>query len=333
VVESVELFDVTIIGGGPIGLFTAFYCGMREMKTKIIEFLPFLGGKVSYFYPEKTIRDIGGIPRITGMDLVTQLKEQANTFKPTIALGQQVVGIQRLHDGTFMLTSHNGDVHYTRTIILATGFGTLKSVKLALTNAENYEDGNLHYTVGALDVYKNKHVLISGGGNSALDWANELLPIAKQVTIVHRRNEFAGLECMITNIRCSGANIMTPCVLDALHGNAGMISSVTIRNLESDETIGVQVDEVLINHGFSIDLGPMNEWGLKIENGSVKVDGMMRSNIAGIFVAGDAANYRYKLPLIAGGFTEGPLAVNSAKAYLEPEKQLLPIYSTHENFL
>lgn len=324
-----KLFDVTIIGGGPAGLFTAFYCGMREMETKIIEFLPYLGGKVSYFYPEKMIRDIGGIPAIKGEELIRQLEEQARTFEPTIVLNQQVVGLERLTDGTFLLTSHNGEKHHTRTIILATGFGTLKSGRLDLADAEEYEGRNLHYTVERLKDFTGKHVLISGGGNSAVDWANELLPIAKHITVVHRRNEFSGLERNISNLRNSTATILTPFVMEGLHGEENQLNSVRVKNLETGEIQDIVVDEVLVNHGFSIDLGPIKEWGLEFENGSIKVDSFMETNIPGIFAAGDIASYQNKLHLIAGGFSEGPTAVNSAKAYIEPEKELKPIFSTN----
>jgi ferredoxin/flavodoxin---NADP+ reductase len=324
-----KLYDVTIIGGGPVGLFTAFYCGMREMETKIIEFLPYLGGKVSYFYPEKMIRDIGGIPSISGENLVRQLEEQANTFEPTIVLKQQVVGLEKLSDGTFLLISHTGEKHHTRSIILATGFGTLKSGKLDLANAENYEGKNLHYTVEKLNHFKDKHVLISGGGNSAVDWANELLPVAKKITIVHRRNEFSSLERNISNLRKSSASIMTPYVLDSLNGEYERISSVLVKNVETGAIKEIEIDEVLVNHGYSIDLGPIKDWGLEFENGSVKVGSTMETNIKGIFAVGDIANYQNKLHLIAGGFTEGPTAVNSAKAFIEPEKELKPIFSTN----
>lgn len=328
-VEEMKLFDVTIIGGGPVGLFTAFYCGMREMETKIIEFLPYLGGKVSYFYPEKMIRDIGGIPAITGEDLIRQLEEQARTFQPAIVLNQQVVGLERLADGTFLLTSHNGDKHHTRSIILATGFGTLKSARLELEDAEKYEGRNLRYTVESLKDFRGKHVLISGGGNSAVDWANELLPIAKKVTIVHRRNEFSGLERNISNLRNSSAAIMTPYVIEELHGDGDLLTSVSVKNLETGEMQVIGVDEVLVNHGFSIDLGPIKDWGLEFENGSIKVDSYMQTNIPGIFAAGDIASYQNKLHLIAGGFSEGPTAVNSAKTYIQPDKELKPIFSTN----
>ncbi|WP_066259593.1 NAD(P)/FAD-dependent oxidoreductase [Neobacillus drentensis] len=326
--NEMKIYDVTIIGGGPIGLFTAFYCGMREMETKIIEFLPYLGGKVSYFYPEKVIRDIGGIPAVSGENLIKQLTEQAQTFNPTIVLNQQVVGLERLADGTFQLTSHNGERHRTRTIILATGFGTLKSANLDVEGAEKFEGRNLRYGVERLNDYRDKHVLISGGGNSAVDWANELLPIAKHVTVVHRRHEFSGLERNISNLRKSAATILTPHVLDSLHGADDRIERVCVKNLETNETQVIEVDEILVNHGFCIDLGPIKGWGLDFEYGNIKVDNRMQTNIEGIFAAGDVANYPNKFHLIAGGFSEGPTAVNSAKAYIEPEKELKPIYST-----
>ncbi|WP_290369549.1 NAD(P)/FAD-dependent oxidoreductase [Pseudoneobacillus rhizosphaerae] len=324
-----KLYDVTIIGGGPVGLFTAFYCGMREMETKIIEFLPYLGGKVSYFYPEKMIRDIGGIPSISGENLVRQLEEQANTFEPTIVLKQQIVGLEKLSDGTFLLISHTGERHHTRSIILATGFGTLKSGKLDLADAKKYEGKNLHYTVERLNDFKDKHVLISGGGNSAVDWANELLPIAKKITVVHRRNEFSGLERNLSNLRKSSASIMTPYVLDSLHGKNERMTSVSLKNVETEENIEIDIDEVLVNHGYSIDLGPIKDWGLEFENGSIKVDSSMGTSINGVFAVGDIASYQNKLHLIAGGFTEGPTAVNSAKAFIEPGKELKPIFSTN----
>ncbi|RSK50592.1 NAD(P)/FAD-dependent oxidoreductase [Bacillus canaveralius] len=330
-VQRHQLYDVTIIGGGPVGLFAAYYCGMREMNTKIIEFLPHLGGKVSYFYPEKMIHDIGGIPQISGENFVKQLEQQAKTFDPTIILNQQVTELTKQEDGTFVLTSQSGEKHYTRTIILATGFGTLKTVKLDVENANDYEGKSLHYSVDKIDYFRDKHVLISGGGNSAVDWANALEPVARKVTVVHRRDEFGGLECNITAMRNSSISIMTPYTVTALTGEAGQLSSVTVSRLGTSATEEIIVDELLVNHGFDIDLGSIKNWGLEIENGTIKVDRNMKTSIDGIFAAGDVVNYTHKLKLIAGGFAEGPTAVNSAKAYLEPEQGLIALYSTHHH--
>jgi ferredoxin/flavodoxin---NADP+ reductase len=327
------LYDVTIIGGGPVGLFSAFYSGMREMKTKLIESGPELGGKVSMFFPEKTIRDIGGIPAITGADLVERLKEQAQTFAPTIICGQRISGLERLEDGTFLLTSTQGDIHHTRTIILTVGHGIFEPIKLDIEGAERYESGNLHYSVGELDKFKGKHVLISGGGNAAVDWANELLLIAKKVTVIHRRDEFRGHEQHVTHMS-EAAVTLTPYALKTLHGESDRIQKVKIEHLETGETRELEIDELIVNHGIRGDLGGINDWGLEMKDGHFVVNNAMETNIPGIFAAGDAVTYPNKLKLITGGFTEGPVAVNSAKKHLQPESPLADLYSTyHDKFV
>ncbi|MGO1134488.1 ferredoxin--NADP(+) reductase [Bacillus subtilis] len=331
--ENQEVYDVTIIGGGPIGLFTAFYCGMRELKTKVIEFLPKLGGKVSLFFPEKIIRDIGGIPGIAGKQLIEQLKEQAATFDPDIVLNQRVTGFERLDEGTIVLTGSEGEKHYTRTVILACGMGTLEVNEFDSEDAARYAGKNLHYGVEKLDAFKGKRVVISGGGDTAVDWANELEPIAASVTVVHRREEFGGMESSVTKMKQSSVRVLTPYRLKQLSGNEERIQKVTICHTETGQREDIEIDELIINHGFKIDLGPMMEWGLEIEGGRVKADRHMRTNLPGVFVAGDAAFYESKLRLIAGGFTEGPTAVNSAKAYLDPKAKNMAMYSTHHKKL
>lgn len=328
-IDKLELYDVTIIGGGPIGLFTAFYSGMRELKTKVIEHLPQLGGKVSFFYPDKIIRDIGGIPAIAGKDLIAQLEQQANTFKPTIVLGQQITGFERLVDGNILLTSANGQKHLTRTVILTIGMGTFEPIKLDIHGAEHYEEHSLHYSVQNKEHFKGKRVLISGGGNSAVDWANELEPIAKTVTVVHRRDEFLGHESNVTKMKESSVQILTPYQLKELHGDGNLIQKVTIEQVETNETLEIEVDEVIINHGFNLDFGPINDWGLEISDARIVVNEKMETNLPGVFAAGDAVTYPNKLKLIAGGFVEGPKALNSAKAYMDPESEPMAMYSTH----
>ncbi|MFB4169734.1 NAD(P)/FAD-dependent oxidoreductase [Virgibacillus sp. JSM 102003] len=330
--EQHEVYDVTIIGGGPVGLFTAFYSGMREMKTKIIEYLPFLGGKVPYFYPEKEIRDIGGIAHITGEKLTDQLIEQAMTFNPTIVLGEQCLHAEKRHDGTFILTSDNGAKHYTKTIIVATGFGTLKSTKLKLPNAHQFEEKSLDYTIRRLESYRGKRVLLSGGGNSAVDWANELESVADQVTLVYRKTAFTGIESNITKMKNSSVDVKTPYSVDSLVGDEGQISSALVKNLQTNEVEELEIDALIVNHGFEIDLGPIADWGLDMEGGTIKVNGEMATSIPGMFAVGDIANYQHKLQLIAGGFNEGPIAVNSAKLHIHPEEELSHLFSTTYDF-
>ncbi|MFA1821123.1 NAD(P)/FAD-dependent oxidoreductase [Virgibacillus oceani] len=325
-----ETFDVTIIGGGPAGLFAAFYSGMREMKTKIIEYLPYLGGKVPYFYPEKVIRDIGGIAQATGDEVTDQLVQQAMTFDPAIVLGEQVVEMEQLEDDTFKLVSSNGNVHFSKTIILATGFGTLHSVKLAHPEAAYFEEKSLHYTVRKLADYHGKDVIISGGGDSALDWALELENIAKSVTLVHRRNQFKGLESNVTKLRNSRVRVMTPYEILQLHGSDGQLKKVTIQHSEAEnDRQDITIDRVVVNHGFQINLEPITKWGLEMVDGMIAVDSSMQTSIEGIFAIGDIAHYPNKLGLIAGGFNEGPIAVNHAKKLVDPEDPVEHLFSTN----
>src|SRR5690625_4275779 len=265
-----EIFDVTIIGGGPSGLFAAFYSGMREMKTKIIEYLPYLGGKIPYFYPEKVIRDIGAIAEATGDEVTDQLVQQAMTFDPAIVLGEQVVDMERLEDDTFKLISRNGNIHFSRTIILATGFDTLHSVKLAHPKSVSFEEKSLHYTVRKLADYHRKHVLISGGGNSALDWALELENIAESVTLIHRRSEFKGLESNVTKLRNSSVRVLTPYEITQLHGSDGQLEKVTLQNKDDEnDHQEITVDRAVVNHGFQINLEPITKWGLEMADGMI----------------------------------------------------------------
>lgn len=327
--KKMELYDITIIGGGPAGLFTAFYSGMREMKTKVIEFLPFPGGKVPYFYPEKIIRDIGGIPHISGEKLSEQLEEQARTFDPTIILQEQVVEVEKLTNGHFILTSSNGAKHFTKAIVLATGYGTLKSIKLDLQGATDYEEISLHYSIKKLDIYKGKHVLISGGGNSAVDWANELEPVAEKVSLVYRKSTFPGIESNVTKMMNSSVKVFNPYDLVELKGTNGQVSSVIIKQVANQQLEEIPIDYMIVNHGFHIDLGPLAEWGMQMDSGTIQVDDTMSTSIPGIFAVGDIANYQNKLPLIAGAFNEGPIAVNNAKLHISPKDQLQTIFSTN----
>ncbi|UJL45134.1 NAD(P)/FAD-dependent oxidoreductase [Virgibacillus sp. NKC19-16] len=327
--NQLELYDVTIIGGGPVGLFTAFYSGMREMKTKIIEYLPFLGGKVPYFYPEKVIRDIGGIPQLSGEQLTENLIEQAKTFDPTIVLGEQVTEMEKLEDGTFLLASSNGAKHHTKTIILATGFGTLRSVKLDIPEAGEYEEKSLYYTIRKLDHFKGEHVLISGGGNSAVDWANELESIAEKVTLVYRKPTFSGIESNVTKMMNSSVDVFQPYGLTEVKGENGQVSSAMIKHIDTQKQKEIPIDTIIVNHGFHIDLGPIEQWSMEMDSGSIQVDEQMSTSIPGIFAVGDIASFPGKLNLIAGGFNEGPIAVNNAKLYLSPKAQLETIYSTN----
>ncbi|GAB0169005.1 NAD(P)/FAD-dependent oxidoreductase [Lysinibacillus sp. CTST325] len=325
---TLEMYDVTIVGGGPAGLYTSFYSGMRDLKTKIIEYSSQLGGRM-LIYPEKMIWDVGGVTPILGGQLIEQLVEQARTFEPTIVLNQKVERLEKQSDGTFILTSSTGEKHYSKTVILAVGYGVLSMQKLEIAGVDRYEVTNLYYTVQELEIFRNKHILISGGGNSAVDWANELVPIAASVTIVHRRDEFGGHEKNVIKMRESTVSIKTPYEVVQLHGDGDLIQSVSIANKETDEIEQLEVDAVIVNHGLKCDYSALEEWGLDIQDGVAIVNEKRETNIEGVYGAGDFVDHPSKVRLIAGAFTDGILALNSAKLYLEPDAPKVAYVSSH----
>jgi len=329
--DQLELYDVTIVGGGPAGMYAAFYSGMRDLKTKLIEAKEELGGRM-LIYPEKMIWDVGGTAPTLCENLIAQLRVQARTFDPTIVMNQQIATYDRLEDGTFLLTSLTGEKHWTRTVILAIGYGILRMAKLEIEGAERYELSNLHYTVQELDVFRGQKVLISGGGNSAVDWANELEPIASKVTVVHRREQFGGHEKNVKRMKQSSVDVRTPYEVKALHSTDGAkISTVAIRHGETEELERVEVDAVIVNHGLKCDFGPITEWGIDMGEWNANVNAKLETNIPGIFAAGDFAEYDSKLHLIAGAFTDAALAVNGAKLFLDPEAPKAAYVSSHNS--
>ncbi|MCU6792242.1 NAD(P)/FAD-dependent oxidoreductase [Paenibacillus sp. WQ 127069] len=326
---QLELYDVTIIGGGPAGLYTTFYSGMRELKTKLIEAQDQLGGRL-LTYPEKIIWDVGGLTPIRCEKLIAQLIEQAETFEPTMVLGQQITSFERQSDGTFILTAASGERHHTRTVILTIGYGIRKMAKLEIEGADRYEVTNLYYTVQELEVFRGKRVLISGGGDSAVDWANELESIAKSVTVVHRRDSFGGHERNVSRMKQSSVNVRTPYAMQALHSSNGdSIDQVTIEHVETGECERLEVDAVIVNHGMRSDFGPIRDWDLNMGEWNATVGEKMATNIPGIFGAGDFVTFDSKVRLIAGTFTDGVLALNSAKLYMDPEAPTVAYVSSH----
>lgn len=326
---ELELYDVTIIGGGPAGMYTAFYSGMRDLKTKLIEAKEELGGRM-LIYPEKMIWDVGGVTPILCRKLIDQLAEQARTFDPTIVLGQQIIAQERQEDGTYILTSATGERHWTRTIILTIGYGILQMAKLEIEGADRYEVTNLHYTVQELEPFRGKRVLISGGGDSAVDWANELEQVAASVTIVHRREQFGGHEKNIARMKASSVQVRVPHTVSQLHSSDGeKIDQVTITHMESGTSEQLEVDAVIVNHGLKSDFGPLKDWGLDMGEWWANVSSRLETNLPGVFAAGDFVDYSSKVRLIAGTFTDAVLALNSAKLYMDPDAPKVAYVSSH----
>ncbi|SFT21052.1 NAD(P)/FAD-dependent oxidoreductase [Paenibacillus sp. BC26] len=329
--NQLELFDVTIIGGGPAGLYTAFYSGMREMKTKLIEAREELGGRI-LIYPEKMIWDVGGLTPTLGANLIEQLVTQAMTFEPTVVLGQHIIGMERQADDTILLTAASGEQHRTRSVVLAIGYGILELAKLEIEGADRFEVTNLHYTVQSLEEFRGKHVLISGGGDSAVDWANMIEPIAASLTVVHRRDKFGGHERNVTQMRQSSASVRTPYAVQALHSsNGNAIDRVTISHMETGEVDELSVDAVIVNHGLRYNFGGIRDWGIEMGDWNAHVSSKMETNLPGVFAAGDFVMHDSKVHLIAGTFTDAVNATNSVKTYLDPAADKTAYVSSHNS--
>jgi ferredoxin/flavodoxin---NADP+ reductase len=312
-----KVYDVTIIGGGPTGLFTAFYGGMRQLTVKIIESLPELGGQLTALYPEKYIYDVAGFPKVKAQDLVNQLKEQMARFSQTTVLGQSVEVLEKQEDGVFKLIT-NKEVHFSKTIIITAGNGAFQPRRLEVENAVQYEGKNLHYFIQNLQQFTGKKVVVFGGGDSAVDWSLMLEPIAEKVTIVHRRDKFRAHEHSVENLENSKVEIKTPYIPVDLAGDDNGVKQVILEHGSTQEKESIDVDAVIVNYGFVSSLGAIKEWGLEIEKNSIVVNSKMETNIPGVYAVGDICTYDGKVKLIATGLGEAPVAINSAKFYVNP---------------
>ncbi len=325
-----DLYDITILGGGPVGLFASFYAGLRHMKTKIIDALPELGGQLTALYPEKYIYDVAGFPTVIAKDLAKNLIEQALHHHPTVCLNER---IEELHPEEFegqhilRLTGSHGAIHYTKALLLTVGIGAFAPRKLELENAEKFENRFIHYFVKDKSIFQDKDILIVGGGDSAVDWALNLQDTAKKVTLIHRRDEFRAHEDSVEALMNSDAVVKLWFELDSIRGDTA-IESVTIRNNKTNETETFHADHILLNLGFMASLGPLKNWGLEIEKGDIKVTSKMETNIECIYAAGDIVTFPGKLKLLATGFGEAAIAVNNIKTYIDPKARTFPGHSS-----
>ncbi|MBZ5750073.1 MULTISPECIES: NAD(P)/FAD-dependent oxidoreductase [Metabacillus] len=331
--DQQELFDVTVIGGGPAGLYSTFYSGLREMKTKLIEYQPQLGGKV-HVYPEKMIWDVGGLTPIPGEKLIEQLVAQGLTFNPEVVLNEKVESITRNEENLFVLHTASGQKHFSKTVIVAVGGGILNPQKLEIEGAERFEVSNLNYTVKSLRRFKDKTVIISGGGNSAIDWANELEPIAKRVYLTYRKAELAGHEAQATQLMDSSAVCFFQTTITKLIAspNHEVIEKVELTNHETGEITYLPIDEVIINHGYERDTTLLKNSDLNLEmvdDYYISGNPMSETSIAGLYAAGDILMHDGKLHLIAGAFQDAANAVNKAKQFIQPDAYKSGMVSSH----
>ncbi|MDN7243234.1 NAD(P)/FAD-dependent oxidoreductase [Planococcus sp. N028] len=323
--EEREVFDITIIGGGPTGLFASFYGGMRKMKVKILDSLPQLGGQLTELYPDKFIYDVGGFTKVLAKDLVDNLVSQANYGEPAICLEETVATVERSED-IFVIETDKGQ-HYTKTILLTAGVGAFQPRKLGIEGSEQFEGTTLHYGVKDLTMFHDKKVVVLGGGDSAVDWAMMLENVAGQVTLSHRRDKMTAHEANIDVLMQSKVEVKKPFGVKELVGENGQVRELVLIDKEGNEE-RLEVDHVIVNYGNITSLGPIKEWGLEMEKNAVLVNSKMETSIEGIYAAGDIATYEGKVKLIAVGFGEAPTAINNAKAYLDPKSKLQPLHST-----
>lgn len=322
------LFDLTIIGGGPTGLFAAYYAGMRGMSVKILDSLSALGGQLVTLYPEKYIYDVAGFPRVLAKDLARDLVTQAMQSDPAVCLDENVLQLhyQEATRAYTINTSHGE--HHTRALLIAAGVGAFQPKTLPIPHVERYEHHGLYYFVQQMSAFRGKRVLIVGGGDSAVDWANALVGVASDVTLIHRRDGFRAHEDSVAKLKASPTHIKLFYELESI-GGIDEVQSATIYDNRSKAHETLEVDAVLVNIGFNNSLGPIKDWGLTLEGAQIVVDRMMQTNRPGIFAAGDVVTHAGKLKLIATGFGEACIAVNFAKHYLDPAANIFPGHSSN----
>jgi thioredoxin reductase (NADPH) len=327
-----QIVDITIIGGGPSGLAAAYYGGHRDASVRIVESLEQLGGQVSAVYPEKHIFDVAGFPKVNGQHLIDQLTEQAMQYDPEVRLGEVVETIEHRDDDVIEMHTATGETLLTRTMIITAGHGAFNPRTLGLPELEAFEGSGLHYYVKEKAAFAGKRVALVGGGDSALDWAMNLQDTAAlPILLIHRRERFRGLESSVNEVRRLAdegcVEILTPHEVRGADGN-GRLEGITVENTETGDLRRIELDAVVTLLGFISHLGEIANWGLEFENKrQIKVTPDMRTNIPGVYAAGDVAGYEGKITLITVGFSEAAIAANHCVARIRGEK-VQPKYST-----
>lgn len=333
-----EVFDITIVGAGPTGLFGAFYAGMREMSCKVIDALPQAGGQITALYPEKFIYDTPGFTSIQGKALVENLVRQAGQWGTTMALGQRAETLERVPspggepgDECWAIGTER-ETHLTRAVLIAAGIGAFRPVKLNLESLDRFEGRGVEYFVSDLSAYEGKRILIVGGGDSAVDWALATEPIAESVTLIHRREGFRAHESSLKRLMESSVNVRIWYELRDLVGQDELQGAIMFDN-RTDEDEQIEIDAVILALGFKADLGPIREWGLETQGRRyITVNNRMETNLPGVFAAGDLALQEGLDPLnlIVVGYGQVTIAVNYAFTYVNPGAKVFPGHSSEK---
>lgn len=324
--------DILIIGAGPTGLFTVFEAGLLKLKCHLIDALPQPGGQCSEIYPKKPIYDIPAYPEILAGDLTDKLLEQCKQFEPGFTLGERAETIEKQEDGSFVVTTNKGTKHKAPVVAIAGGLGSFEPRKPMLDNISDFEDCGVEYMIKEPELYRNKKVVIAGGGDSALDWSIFLSDIASSVTLVHRRNEFRGHLDSVEKVQelknIGKINLITPAEITAIQGK-NQLESVEITKTD-EAPFTLETDHFIPLFGLSPKLGPIANWGLEIEKNAIKVNNALdyQTNVPGIFAIGDVNTYPGKLKLILCGFHEATLMCQAAYQIINPGKRYVLKYTT-----
>ncbi len=330
-----EAVDISIIGGGPTGLFGMFYAGMRGVRPQILDALPQLGGQLTALYPEKYIFDVAGFHKVLAKDLVKALSDQALQFHAPAHLLQNITGLEVSENGNaprFTLTTET-DRFPTRAIVIAAGIGAFSPRRLHQPSAQSWYGRGIYDVVTDPERFRGQRVVIIGGGDSAFDWAHQLLDRAREVTLMHRSDRFRAHAATVAEVQratsAGRASLLTFCELYEVRGDGDRLTGISIRDTKTKAVRELECDVVLPMLGFVSDLGPMANWGLTLEKEEIVVNSRMETGHPGIYAAGDVTTYPGKLKLIATGFGEVATAINEAVHWIYPEKKINPGHSSH----
>jgi thioredoxin reductase (NADPH) len=319
--------DLLIVGAGPSGLYAAYYAGFRGMRVGIVDSLTEPGGQLMALYPEKPIYDVAGFPSVLARDLAMQLVQQASSADPTFLLGRRAQTLQRGDDGVLTIGLDGGEEVRAKAVVITAGIGTF--TPRTLPGGEAFEGAGLRYVVTDLSSLDGRHVLIVGGGDSAVDWALVLADRAASVTLVHRRDQFRAHEGSVAQLRASKAHVLTPYApSEIVAGPDGRVAAVDVVNKQTEEVRRLPCDEVIAALGFVADLGPLQTWGLELHKRHIVVDSHMATSVPGVFAAGDVVEYPGKVRLISTGFGEAATAVNNAAPIIDPTAKVFPGHSS-----
>jgi len=325
--------DIAIIGAGPVGLFAVFEAGLLKMRCHLIDYLPQIGGQLSEIYPKKPIYDIPGYPSVLAQELVDNLKEQITPFHPSYTLGERIEGLEKRGEADFLLTTNMGTQIEAKAVVIAGGLGCFEPRKPAVAGLEDFENGKgINYMILEPEFYRNKNMILAGGGDSALDWTIHLANIAKKVTLVHRSESFRGAPDSVNKVMQLAAegkiNLILNSNLTHVHGN-GNLHSVSMEDSKTKEATTIETDYLIPLFGLSPKLGPIEGWNLNIDKNAIEVNTEDYStNIPGIWAIGDINTYKNKLKLILCGFHEAALMSHSAYKYINPGVKYTMKYTT-----